>query len=495
MSDAAPRLVACPHCGGQVEFGVELAGVEVDCPHCSDPFVLPDDTLPAPWPPADPAKFSAADLASAIRGRVPRAIPSLPYQAAVVAVSAAMLLLPLVYSALVSALIAAWVAMAWQCLRPFTEGIGAFGSTLWSSLPCLTGLIVGLWVIGALLWPLVARRHQRTPPLALNPAAEPLLFAFVHLICDAVGAPHPRQILVNGRLNASAAYRGGITGLFRGDLVLTIGLPLVANLTLRQFAGVLAHELGHFNQRVGLRTSSLVRAVNAWLEHVVARSATPGEALRDWASETRSWRMRLMAGLVNTGIGLSRVILRGFLLAGRLVSCWLLRQMELNADRCQIELAGAEEFERTLRHQRVLRAVGQKLYRDLRNSWDTHRQLPDNLPAAFQLATESLSATTRDRLAKHFGPDDPGPLDTHPSDEQRLAQARSAQSTGLFHAEAAAPAVFAHFEVLARQVTLLHYQEDLGLPLALVDLVPTDSFAPLVADPETPRHGESAGMG
>jgi Zn-dependent protease with chaperone function len=36
-------------------------------------------------------------------------------------------------------------------------------------------------------------------------------------------------------------------------LVLVIGLPLAAGMSMRQVAGVLAHEFGHFAQGAGMR--------------------------------------------------------------------------------------------------------------------------------------------------------------------------------------------------------------------------------------------------
>ena len=69
-------------------------------------------------------------------------------------------------------------------------------------------------------------------------------------------------------VNASAGF-GRDAGLFGQNLVLTIGLPLVAGLTARQFAGVLAHEFGHFSQGAGMRLSYVVRSVNAWFARVV----------------------------------------------------------------------------------------------------------------------------------------------------------------------------------------------------------------------------------
>jgi Zn-dependent protease with chaperone function len=70
--------------------------------------------------------------------------------------------------------------------------------------------------------------------------------------------------LLDLQVNASASFRRGFLSLFSRDLTLTIGLPLVAGLTVRQLGGVLAHEFGHFAQGAGMRLTFVVRSVNAW---------------------------------------------------------------------------------------------------------------------------------------------------------------------------------------------------------------------------------------
>jgi hypothetical protein len=61
----------------------------------------------------------------------------------------------------------------------------------------------------------------------------------------------------------------GIAQVYLGnDLVLTIGLPLVAGFNLREFAGVLAHEFGHFSQGVGMRISYVIRSISFWFTRV-----------------------------------------------------------------------------------------------------------------------------------------------------------------------------------------------------------------------------------
>src|SRR5262249_12433881 len=122
-------------------------------------------------------------------------------------------------------------------------------------------LVVGAILILFMLKPLFSRPAKQGRTRTLKRQAEPVLFAFVERVCEAVGAPRPRQIQVDCEVNASAGFRRGLLSMFGHDMVLTIGLPLVAGLTLRQFAGVLAHEFGHFAQGAGMRLTYVVRSI------------------------------------------------------------------------------------------------------------------------------------------------------------------------------------------------------------------------------------------
>ena len=39
---------ACPHCGNNIEFGKDVAGMEIACPHCNDPLTLPESRICEP---------------------------------------------------------------------------------------------------------------------------------------------------------------------------------------------------------------------------------------------------------------------------------------------------------------------------------------------------------------------------------------------------------------------------------------------------------------
>jgi hypothetical protein len=91
----------CTQCGNHIEFPVDAAGAEVQCPHCGQPTVL---SLQAP-PAAEGERLSAAELVAAFGGPVARTRVSPFYQMGLVLVTVMMILLPLVYLALIAATI------------------------------------------------------------------------------------------------------------------------------------------------------------------------------------------------------------------------------------------------------------------------------------------------------------------------------------------------------------------------------------------------------
>lgn len=115
----------------------------------------------------------------------------------------------------------------------------------------------------------------------------------------------------------------------------------------------------------------------------------------------------------------------------------------------------------------------EKVYREVRMSWTTQRRLPDSI-AAFMLRQEAvMPATMRTKLEDTQGLARTAVFDTHPSDGDRIRRARQADEPGVFHLEYPAQVLFSNFEVASRQVTQLHYREDLGIPVDPSMLAPT----------------------
>jgi hypothetical protein len=303
--------------------------------------------------------------------------------------------------------------------------------------------------------------------------AEPLLFAFIEQLCRTVGAPRPTRIDLDCQLNAAASLRRGLWSLFGQDLVLTLGLPLVAGLSLRQFAGVLAHEFGHFTQGFGMRLSYLIRSINGWFARVVFERDAWDVTLAELA-ETEEWQLAIIVGVTRLGVWVSRLLLHLLMLVGHGIGCFLLRQMEYDADAYEIRLAGSESFEATVRRMHVLASLLGPAYKDMRSAWNINHHLPEDFPAYLLVRDAKLSAARRIQLEDTLGLEPTRLLHTHPSNGDRIRRARQANEPGVFGLDGPAAALFSNFDVVARQVTLLHYTDDLGLPQPLIKLMPVE---------------------
>src|SRR5437899_12962367 len=132
----------------------------------------------------------------------------------------------------------------------------------------------------------------------------------------------PLRIFLVGRLTASSWFRLGVWSLFGNDLVLMIGVPIVAGLNLREFAGVVAHEFGHFTQGFGMRLSYVIRSVNGWFARVVYERDAWDVMLAEWLEEAEDWRVMLLVGCARLGVGFSRLLLMLLMFFGHGVSCF-----------------------------------------------------------------------------------------------------------------------------------------------------------------------------
>ena len=272
-----------------------------------------------------PAAQTTSPL-DAFSGAVEPTKTGLLYRAGLAIVAFAMVLLPLIYLALIA--LTAWAVLLHLKYDTWIfeggSGRGGFGRLIFYLGPAVAGGILVLFMVK----PFFAAKAKAPQPVTLDPAKESLLFAFVQKVCGLVGAAAPCRIDVDCQANASASLR---RGLWSKDLVLTIGLPLVSGLELRQFAGVLAHEFGHFAQGAGMRLSYVIRKINFWFARVVYQR-DEWDLNLERAARGIDWRVGLVLHGARGCVWLTRRILWGLMQAGHAISCFMLRQMEYDAD-------------------------------------------------------------------------------------------------------------------------------------------------------------------
>jgi Zn-dependent protease with chaperone function len=319
--------------------------------------------------------------------------------------------------------------------------------------------VAGLALIAFLLKPLFARSGGSGEARSLDPSKEPLLFAFVDGVCSTVGARTPARIDVDCQVNASASFLGGPFSLFNRDLVLTIGLPLVGGLSLKQFAGVLAHEFGHFSQGTGMRLSVMIRSINMWFGRVVYERDSWDEKIDQMC--TSDGNISIFGWIFKGAVWLSRRVLWVFMMAGHIVSGFLLRQMEFDADRYEARMVGGDVFESTARKLQVLGAATQGAFIDLRNSW-RDGSLVDNLPKLITANVVQIPKPVLAKIQQGVTEGKTGLFDTHPCDRDRIFQAHAEDVDGVFALDGPATDVFRDFDSLCRAATYDHYKGIFG---------------------------------
>ena len=388
------------------------------------------------------------------------------YRIALVVVAITMLLLPVIYLALIALV---GVAVWWH-LTADTWMLRGSG-VQWRALVYLTPLVVGVVLLFFMVKPILARPSTRQDPLPLDEDSQPALFAFIREICRQVRAPLPRRVQVNCTVNASASFMRGRLSLVRNDLVLTIGLPLVAGLSIRQFGGVLAHEFGHFAQGGAMRLTAIVRGVNGWFARVVYERDEWDDNLDRWARES-DWRIALVLKLARGSVWFTRRVLTALMMGGHAISCFMMRQMEFDADSYEIKVGGTEAFVHTTARLRELNVAAQLAYGDV---FDGVRSgtVPADLSA---FLVERGREIPDDILAgiRRRNDQEAGVFDTHPTDADRIRRAEAAAAAGvLAGGDAAATHLFRDFHGVSSAATRHHFEHDLGLSLDALTLVDT----------------------
>lgn len=406
-----------------------------------------------------------------LQGAVSAAPLSFLYRLGMAAVAFAMVLLPLVYLGLIACVGYATYRYAIDGQAMF-EGSGRNGQG--QVILYFGPLVIGVLVVLFMVKPLFARRPKSTEPKEINRADAPELFIFIDEICDLVRAPRPTRVAVDMQVNASASFRRGFLSLFGNDLTLTLGLPLVAGLTVRQFGGVLAHEFGHFAQGAGMRLTYLIRSINAWFARLVYERDAWDEYLRDLARV--DFRLAIVIHLARLMIWLTRKLLWVFMMAGHGISCFMLRQMEFDADYYETCVAGSDGFTETAGRLPLLGVAWQRVIAQQQETFESKR-LVDDLPSLIALETRRMPAEISEAIDKASQEGRTGWFDTHPCDADRVRAAQRIGASGILTGDQPASALFERFDDIARPATEAYYREDCEISLQDVQLLPFSSMA------------------
>ena len=508
-SQAVAISVTCPQCNAALRVKNEMAGKRGKCPHCQGMLVVPEGKVPLerhaglpspavalatapvsldspidlvaaaeemkPRPkPAGPSPAQIREqIFSGFRGEIQRVESSSAYRLGIALTALFMILLPVIYVSLIGMAIYGVYFHLTHSYVMF-EHVRGGRVAIFAFLVYLAPLVVGVIMIFFMIKPLFAGRGDAGRTRSLTPRSDPLLFEFVEKICGTIHAPMPSRIDVDCQVNASAHFRRGWLSIASSDLVLTLGMPLAAGLTLQQFAGILAHEFGHFSQGTGMRLTYVIRSINMWFLRVVYQRDSWDEWL-DSSTDDLDLRISWILYLAKFFVWITRKILWGLMLLGHLVAGFMLRQMEFDADRYEARVAGSETFEATCRRMMLLNVGWQGAQGDLSDFYHEGR-LVDNLPRLILVNIEKFPPELNQKLDALITESKTGLFDDHPADSERIASAKAEQTPGVFHSNLPATVLFQDFDACAKNVSWDLYCEVLGPGIMPSSLHPIDSL-------------------
>jgi hypothetical protein len=160
---------------------------------------------------------------------------------------------------------------------------------------------------------------------------------------------------------------------------------------------------------------------------------------------------------------------------GHAISCFMLRQMEYDADSYETKLAGSAAFARTSAKLHDLFAGGQWANRKMAESWKNLR-LPENLPGFISLSAGDIPSDLRQKFDESMARKKTRIFDTHPCDADRVRAAETMSQPGIFHLTEPAAHLFNDFTGLSKAATRFHYEHQLELRITEHNLVAHESL-------------------
>jgi hypothetical protein len=338
-------------------------------------------------------------------------------------------------------------------------------------------MFVGILLIAAMLKPLIARPASKRFAIALSRKKEQALYSFVDKLCQSIGAKIPSSIEVDCSVHASAGFRRGMIGFLEDELTLIIGLPAAYELTTTEFTSLLAHELGHFTQKLGMRLYYIITSIQGWFYRLVFEEDEIDQKLAILSITSSGFLRWFVIPAANLSVWLSRNILTAFMFAGNVISRFYIRLMEFDADRYAVRLSGPEAFESFLSKLHLLNIALKEAFSQLK----MQRKPGDNsLPNDFVLLISSIMKQTpagetskaKEAALKKLT----GIPDKNPTDQERIEKVRSIPAKAVPQSDALASTLFTNFKETAKITSSRLYREVLGLQFGQDSLVPTDEF-------------------
>lgn len=328
------------------------------------------------------------------------------------------------------------LASGWMLFEAATYPVGSIGigTVLLKIGACfMTGMLFVFLVKGLFK----IQRDDRSGLVEVTEQDEPKLFAFLHRLTAETGAPMPKHVYLSAEVNAAVFYDHSVLSLFLPvQKNLLIGCGLVNNLNMSELKAVLGHELGHFSQS-SMRLGSYVYMANRIVHDIVFSRDKWDDVLETW--QRQDIRIAIFGWILGGIVWLVRKILQLMFKGMNLLHASLMRQMEFDADKMAVRVAGSDAIVHSLVRSRFADMCLQQTFTDLRHARDhglmsrdlfVHQTAAADYLRRFHKKPQMGTPEGIGEGVRVFDPNDPAEPPpsmwaSHPPDAEREANAKA----------------------------------------------------------------------
>lgn len=425
------------------------------------------------------AKMTVQEVVRAFAQDMPPVEKKSSFGSKLSGVAAMMLVLPTLFTLFVGFASAALVVVFYRWITGPEVSMPHPLIGLGFALLCF--LVLSAWIpvfimLGSLLSMLIHGGKEHAANMQLTRENQPVMYEFVDQICSKVGAPKPTRIDLDCDINASASFRAGWMSFGKQDLVLTIGIPLIASQNTEQLASVIAHEFGHFRQGSAMRASFLVRGLTHWfMERAIIgaiRAEMNAQEIAD-SEISESPFFGILFGFLYVVGFVGRQMMWYFALACHAVSGSLSREMEYDADRLAVHLAGSKAFIQSSANLERYSAAYRIMIENLKGLFQ-HGVFIDNVPRFMMHIGRTLPADEIRTMADEIEKEKQESYDTHPPTRDRNAEATRLAQPGVLNLNRPSTDLIDHWKQLCERSTLDFYTEKTGLQIESKHVTPLE---------------------
>lgn len=363
---------------------------------------------------------------------------------ALLATALVTMLLPLGYMLVVQAI---GMFLGWSGFLTVKSLLTADGFPLVELCRLVCLAIAGAGWVG-MVRPLLPAERRHPAAMLVTKNTQPSLFALTQTLCRNLAVPMPTEVWLDCTGAARTSLREGVKGLMRGELVLSVGMPMVAALSARELAAVLAMEIGQCAGGMGMTLTHVVREMNAWFFRALYHRDPWEEALARKPEGDESGVFHFVRKVARGFIWTSQRPFWLMMTVARWVSFVPMHMIRARSEQGAVRLIGPDGLAKLRQKQRCL-ARAMKLARKSVDEGISHARLPEN----FSLLVARLFVKE---------------IDSEPPLVARVKPQGNPPAAHLIDqlpSNAEAAALIRQFVDLARQITYFYYQHELDIAI------------------------------